>query len=127
MADYWTLFSEIVPCKTKEQQDWLIQKLTGAVKDDDGTAYPPCEFAAEGKDVWVHSEDSGDIGALADTVAAFQERFEVEEPWSLSWAGTCSKPRVGDFGGGGIVIYKGKASSMNTWDWYTAEARRLCE
>jgi len=125
MADYFVQFSEIVPCASKEQQEWFLRELAEGVKD--GTTYPPCEFSADGKDVWVYSEDSGDIGALAGIVATFQERFGIEEPWSLSWAGTCSNPRVGDFGGGGIVVYKGKATSWNTWDWCTSEMRRLQE
>lgn len=127
MADNYTQFSEMIPCKTKEQQDWLLKELADGVKDDDGGEHPVCEFSADRGDVWVHAEDSGDLDALANAVSFFQLRFKIEEPWTFTWAETCSKPRVSQFGGGGIVVYKGKIHGMNAWDWCTAEAKRLQE
>jgi len=125
MANNYTEFSEMIPCKSKEQQDWLMRELAEAVKDDDGAMYPPCEFTPDGKDVWVYAEDSGDLDVLADVVATFQNVFGVEEPWTLTWAGTCSKPRLGNFGGGGLVAYRGKVSWQDAWDWCAAEVQRL--
>lgn len=127
MADNYTQFSEMIFCKTKEQQEWLMRKLAVAVKDEEGEAHPACEFAADREDIWVHAWDSGDLNALADVVATFQNVFEIREPWTLTWANTCSKPRTSQFGGGGIVVYKGKVHGMNTWDWCIAEAKRLQE
>ena len=125
MANNYTQFSEMIPCESKEQQDWLMQRLDITVETEERLQCPDCEFEEDGKDVWVYSEDSADIGALADVVAAFQLRFNIDKPWTLSWANTCSKPRLNNFGGGGLVIYKGKVHWMDTWDWCTAEVRRL--
>lgn len=125
MANNYDEFSEMIPCETKEQQDYLIQELAVAVEFDDGERVSACEFEADGKDVWIYSQESCDLDALADVIAAFQLGFNIDDPWTLTWAGTCSKPRVGNFGGGGIVVYKGKTHWMNTWDWCTAEVRRL--
>lgn len=127
MPNNYNQFSEIIPCGTKEQQDWLMQEIAVAVEFDDGERVAACEFEADGKDVWVYSEDQGDLDALMDVVAAFQMRFNITEPWTLTWAGTCSKPLIGNFGGGGVVVYKGKTHWMNTWDWCTAEVQRLEE
>lgn len=125
MADNYTQFSEMIPCKTKEQQDWLLKELADGVKDDDGGEHPVCEFSADKEDIWVHAEDSGDLDALADVVSFFQLRFEIDEPWTLTWAETCSKPRVGNFGGGGVVVYRGKVSWLNAWSWCEAEKGRM--
>ena len=125
MANNYPQFSEMIPCESEEQQDWLMQELAVAIEFDDGETVPVCEFKADGDDVWVYSEDSGDLEALADVVATFQVEFDITEPWTLTWAGTCSKPRLGNFGGGGVVVYKGKAHWMNTWDWCAAEVLRL--
>jgi len=125
MANTYTQFSEMIPCETKEQQEWLMQEIAVAVYDDDGARHPACDLRADRENVWVYSEDSADIGALADIVADFQLRFEVDEPWTLTWAETCSKPRVGQFGGGGVVVYRGKVSWLNTWSWCEAEKGRM--
>ena len=127
MANNYTEFSEMIPCETKEQQAWLLQKLAVAIEFDDGEKVPTCAFETDGKDVWVYTEDSVDLDALADVVAAFQVRFNIDKPWTLTWADTCSKPRISNFGGGGIVVYKGKTHWMNTWGWCTAEVHRLTE
>ena len=120
MANNYTEFSEMIPCETQGQIEWLENALTGGSE-----GYPVCEFDREGDGVWVYSEDIGDLGALADVVSAFQLRFDVAKPWTLTWAGTCSEPLLGNFGGGGVVVYKGKAHWMNTWDWCAAEVLRL--
>ena len=125
MANNYSQFSEMIPCETKEQQDWLLRELAIAVEFDDGERVSACMFEADGKDVWVYSEDSADIDALADVIATFQLQFKVNKPWTLTWADSCSKPRLNNFGGGGVVIYKGKTSWMDTWGWCAAEAQRL--
>ena len=125
MANNYSQFSEMIPCENKEQQDWLMQELAIAIEFDDGERVPACAFEADGDDVWVYSEDSGDLEALADVVATFQVEFDITEPWTLTWADTCSKPRLGNFGGGGLVIYKGKVHWLDTWNWCAAEAQRL--
>ncbi len=66
MANNYTQFSEMIPCETKEQQEWLPRELAVAVEFDDGERVSACEFEADGKDVWIYSKDSGDLGALAD-------------------------------------------------------------
>lgn len=125
MANNYTQFSEMIPCETKEQQEWLMQRLGETVETEERLQCPDCEFKADGENVWVYSEDSADISALADVVATFQLRFEVDEPWTLTWAETCSKPRVGQFGGGGLVVYRGKISWLNAWSWCEAEKGRM--
>lgn len=135
MANNYTQFSEMIPCETGEQQEWLMQELAVAVKGEERPdpvcefeeepPHPACEFEANDEGVWVCARESGDLDALADVVVAFQNVFGIEESWTLTWADTCSKPRVGEFGGGGLVVYRGKVSWLNTWSWCQAEIGRM--
>ena len=125
MANNYSQFSEMIPCESKEQQDWLMQELAVGIKDDDGEGYPVCEFETDGKDVWVYSPEFADLDALAEVVVAFQLQFGITKPWTLTWADSCSKPRLGNFGGGGMVVYRGEFWCMSVWDWCVAEAQRL--
>jgi hypothetical protein len=43
-----------------------------------------------------------------------QKAFDVEEAIYFEWAATCSKPRVGEFGGGAVVVKGGEALYMST-------------
>lgn len=119
MANYYTEFSEVIPCENEIQRRWLEKMLATAVRDK-GEGHPACEFArqAEGH-MWVNSSDSGaeDLEALVLVVCGFQLKFQITEPWSLTWAETCSSPRVGKFSGGAVVVFKGKDEWLYTHSW----------
>ena len=109
MANNYTQFSVSLFYDTDEQYEWLRRELE---KMNDGDEGPVCEYRDEpGKPpfFWLYTEESaGDIGKLADVVAAYQQQFRVMEPWFLTWAHTCGKPRIGEFSGGGVAVYRGK-------------------
>lgn len=84
-----------------------------------------CEWAYEedlslGKGIWLHADESGDIERVAELVCEFQKRFAAEQPWTLEYAVWCSKPRIGEFGGGAVFCHRGEATFMNSGAW-TAE------
>ena len=125
MADNYLQFSETVEC-TKDKALWLQTELDIAVDPGDGYyAYPACthSYHADKGYVWVRSD--GDIDALLDTIAKFQLEFKIENPWSIQWSWTCSKPRVGEFGGGAAVVYKGKIHSAGTSQWCEDKIKEL--
>jgi len=126
MANNHTQFSEVIPCETKEQMQWLEEMLATAVRiDDEEEGYPVCDLGRKADGIWVHSSDWGDLEALVGVVCAFQQRFQITEPWSLTWADTCSRPRIGEFGGGAVVVCKGEAEWLHTWSWCEDRKRAL--
>ena len=69
-----------------------------AFYDDD---HPPQGW---GRHLWMYSDEWGDLSRVARLVQKFLKQYRPGQCWSLSYATTCSKPRVGEFGGGGIFI-----------------------
>jgi hypothetical protein len=57
-----------------------------------------------GRHLWIYAEEGGDVERVAHLVQKFLKKFRPEECWSLSYATTCSKPRVGEFGGGAVFV-----------------------
>jgi len=108
MANNYQEFSEEIVCRTKEEYEALLNALTTSKDEED---YPPCETYGdpEALSIWLHAEESGDIEKLANIISEFQTEFSNPEPFFLSWADTCSKPRIGEFSGGAVAIYKGEA------------------
>lgn len=142
MADNYLLFSTMVPCKTKEEQQWLAAALRESV-DEDGEKRAPCEWLLAyepGKEpgpdpalgswavwgVWVYTDEYGDVDRLADIVCRWQDQFDIDEPWSLEYAETCSKPRLDEFCGGAVVCYRGEAHFMHTGLWQADLKKELC-
>lgn len=105
MADYYTLFSTVVSYANESQRDWLLKALE--------TANPSprdiCEYEDQPEDrhIWVYAEDYGEPDLLAELIADFQREFQLQTPWILTWAHSCSRPVLDSFSGGALCVYRG--------------------
>jgi hypothetical protein len=57
-----------------------------------------------GRHLWLYAEECGNLNNVAWLVQKFLKKFRPNECWSLTFALTCSKPRVGEFGGGAVFV-----------------------
>lgn len=107
MANHYVTFSALVPYQTPEQRDWVLARFR-ELKDRDGGA--PCSYEdhPDDQEISVYTDESGDVGRLAELVADFQREFHLTEPWTMSWANTCSKLLDDSFGGSALAVYRGK-------------------
>jgi hypothetical protein len=64
-----------------------------------------------------YSEESGDIDAVAVIVQAYLRKFAPARCFGLAWAMTCSKPRIGEFGGGAMFVTAKGVEYINTFEW----------
>ena len=53
---------------------------------------------------WFSAETNGDVDRLAHLIQKFLKRFRPDQCWSLTYATTCSKLCVGEFGGGAVFV-----------------------
>jgi hypothetical protein len=81
--------------------------------DDDGFQYEFRENEELGRYLWVYAEESGDPARVAHLVQKFLRQFRPHESWSLTYATTCSKLALGEFGGGACFV---TASSIDSFD-----------
>lgn len=129
MANYYSQFSTHIPYRTRKEELWLLAQLEAqdTSGDDDG---PYCNYAHHPKAqaVWVYTEESGNVDALANLVARFQTRFAIPTPWTLEWANTSSRPVLDSFSGGAIVVYNGKIHYISPRDlaerWIKQQIKR---
>ena len=56
------------------------------------------------KYLWLFCKDCGDLEQVSQLVQKFLRQFRSGQSWSATYAVTCSKPRVGEFGGGAVVV-----------------------
>jgi hypothetical protein len=68
------------------------------------------------KNLYIYSEDSANIEAVTHAIHAVQRHYQIETPITFSFADTCSKPRVGEFGGGVVTITRDRIET-----WHTSE------
>ena len=67
--------------------------------------------------MWLYAEESGNPLAVAQFVQAFLKRFRPEESFALTYAYFCDKPRLGEFGGGAIVVTTKSINSFDAHEW----------
>jgi hypothetical protein len=68
-------------------------------------------------DFVLYTEESGDVEIIIPLVQEFIRRFRPDYQFTLTWAGTCSKSRIGEFGGGAIYVDRDAVDYVNTWEW----------
>jgi len=74
--------------------------------------------------VWFHEEESGNPEDVEFIARKLIDYLEINEPFYCSWAYTCSKPRINEFGGGALVM---KRKYDTYWCDATEFVRACCE
>jgi hypothetical protein len=96
-------FLEIPKDKTKKAQAQAIVDRIKKELEENDEEFGCAEVEKGG--VWFHGENIDHIEMIA---RALIEELEIDKPFYCSWAYTCSKPRIGGFGGGAFVVARGK-------------------
>jgi hypothetical protein len=122
VASNYLLFSEEIETESEEAAKWVEQQLHAADSSEDGGI---CSYERDGSKVWVYSEEYADVSRLEGILAEYQKKFGDQKAIVLSWAFTCSKPRLSEFGGGASVIVAGKVKNIDARDWAETLARQL--
>jgi hypothetical protein len=135
MANNYSQFSEAIEEITPEEAAWINRVLHLDIEDKTDLAqlkkelvlkgdhdldmWPYFEWALEGKDgssLWLYSEEGLIEDHLIWFMQAFIRKFRPDFIFSVTGSATCSKPRIGEFGGWWLVISKHDVQGGNTWD-----------
>lgn len=146
MANHYLLFSEAINNLNKTERAWCVTRLHHLETvlptfDEEGRDEhdQPCapddepylsgaqllgfqwqvNEEADGHSLWLYAEESGDAEHVALFAQEFLTRFRPRGYFTLTWAATCSKPRIGEFSGGAVfvtateIIWNGVFSWLN--------------
>jgi len=143
MADNYAMFSEAIENLSEEEEDWfskIIDFVTSEVVEDtealalllvehgiewgedvDIEDFPQFDFNLgnneEGSGIcWLTCEEHFNADHVVMVVQAFIRKFRPEMIFKMTYSETCSKPRVGEFGGGWVVVSRDEVAYGNTWD-----------
>jgi hypothetical protein len=70
-----------------------------------------------GRHLWLYDDEGASLECVVHLVRKFLERFRPHDCWSLTYAKTCSHPRIGEFGGGGIVVTANNTEWLSAYRW----------
>ncbi len=80
-----------------------------------------------GRHLWLFAEEAGYLDRVAHLVQKFLQVHRPDQSWSLTYATTCSKPRVGEFGGGALFVTADEVSWENAYDFVEQRQKEFAE
>jgi hypothetical protein len=145
MADNFMVFSEVIPHLIDDEAHWCQSRLdhleslfdgdlTKDAEDpalrllpEDSTYDPNCgsflwavqkENDTEwGRHLWLYADEGFDPETVATFAQEFLKRFRPLSSFAFTWSETCSKPRVGEFGGGAGFVTADDVQFFHTHEW----------
>lgn len=138
MADNYLEFSEIIENLSEEEKAWIRNIPAGRDYEEEEDFYEALEeygiepgpdlfveefpyfsYTIEQRDGqshwWIYSGSYGNVDHVIVLVQAFIRKFRPDYIFSLTYSESCSKPRVGEFGGGWVVVTKDDVFGDNAY------------
>jgi len=100
-----------VPLDKIDLVQGIIDKASKKLEAEDGFVHIDynIEKNTEGRTgVWFYSERYANPEHVEHLAKAIIETLKLTKPFYCSWAYTCSKPRIDEFGGGAFCVRLGK-------------------
>lgn len=115
MANNYLQFSTELTDLNKEHVAWFKKHLDEDDKNDPSSPFkkvygadenfPYIQYVVETDRVWFYAEESGTIEHVVEIVQIFFNAFKLHDRFfTMTWACTCSKPRVDEFDGGAVFV-----------------------
>lgn len=147
MANNYLQFSLSVPLKTKAELSWAAKTLAAVTRlfDSPGEfdekraralgplgrriideqwdyldfqwSLEPTHNNAQVGSLWLYAEESGNPDQVAAVLEEYLKKFDPTGVIAFSWAYTCSKLRVNEFGGGAAVVTADGTKTLDAQSW----------
>ena len=137
MANNYSQFSERIEDITSDEAKWIRDVLHFDTSEDEDLTelckqlgipngydfdgmWPhfDCQLEDEGENklsLWLYCEEGYTEDHLTMFLQAFIRRFRPDYIMSITGSSTCSKPRIGEFGGWWLVVSKDEVLGGNSW------------
>lgn len=124
MANNYTSFSATITLETEADaiaayayydSDAFLAQIAKARNEPIEDVTQSFDCTREDTTLWIRDDgESGDVEAAALFFAHVSKKFLHNAPLGLQWADTCSKQRVGEFGGGAFWTNGNTTTWCNT-------------
>ena len=119
MADYFTRFSCLLDVGTPDKAARAYEAFLALRNDAYSETEALCcgfdlsiQTDPSGSTLWIHDDHSGDPDAVIHFVLRLAGELDLTGLWGFDYALTCSRARIGAFGGGAHVIDLGARKSI---------------
>lgn len=133
MSNNYRQFSFALKLGSAKEASWFRTRLLKAMsaEDSDGGSGHDFDATVENKEsdsrhVWFRDNgEYGNVEQIADIVQEYLKKFDKKGYFTMSWADTCSKHRLGEFGGGFCVVTAKAQHWFNEHEFLTKRTKGL--
>ena len=75
----------------------------------------------------VYAEEYGNLDTLGELILEFIQKFRPEAIFRLTYAETCSRMRLGEFGGGAMIVHRGGIEFVNSHGWASQKVNEILD
>jgi len=86
----------------------IIKEVEEQLENDTAEGYVGFLAIIEADGVWIRAEENINAEHVEILVRRLIDGLKRDEPFAFSWAYTCSKLRINEFGGGACSIKRGE-------------------
>jgi hypothetical protein len=99
-----------IPLEKRQQAMQIIARVQAELEaGDEGCVGFDADWIEGDAALWIRDDGENiDVDHVAILVQALLDELQIDAPFIFSWAYTCSKPRIDEFGGGACVVRRGK-------------------
>jgi len=127
MAQNFCESSSLIPIPQDkiEQAKEIVMRISNSLEEEEGyTGYDADVTSVGETGVWIRHDDAINSEHAHSLVQALVEELDLPDIVVCSWAYTCSKPGIDEFGGGAFAVQKGHST---IWIDAASEALRQAE
>jgi hypothetical protein len=141
-AETLTAFTTLLDLQGSDEDSEAQAKLVAQLGDlgkrvlDEGWYFASFEWSIDDAnpkttdsvaEVWISAEESGDPDQVVAFLQAYLQRFNPTGSLWFSWAYTCSKMRVNEFGGGAAVVRAAGTTFIDAQGWAQEQATAVAQ
>ena len=119
MANNYCQFSFMIRDLSFDETSWVRTLLD---EDEEDVAGANVELDPDG--LWIYAHWNGSPDKAANFVQTFLAEHRPDARVGFTWASTCSKPRLDEFDGGGVVVSATDKKWMNASSWVHETLRK---
>jgi len=127
VANNYLLFSESIGPLTPKEEQWFVDAVEAIEDPPEDSGCPEIvdfQWGIQNHYVNFYSMESGDVEQVCNLVHEFFKAHRPDDRFTMRWAETCSKPRVGQFGGGMAAVTKWGITFLDMHEWEDFEFKR---
>jgi len=89
-----------------KRAELIVERVKAELDSNEG--YCGVSVTVESDGIWFYEEESFNAEHVTAIAQALLDELGIDEPFTFSWAYTCSKPRLDEFGGGACSVKRGE-------------------